>query len=151
MAIREATGVPGHAHEDVATCPFCGQPLIDREAVRRVQESERELEQKLEAEAQAKAEPLAKKLAAAAEAEAAKKVKALERDVAVRETQISKLKRQHEQELKQAKEKLEQHVRELEALNKVMFGREDRILELKEQVGLLRAQLSSAGISEPPE
>ena len=52
------------------------------------------------------------------------------------------------QELRQAKEKLEQHVAELETLNRVMFGREERILELKEQINLLKARLISAGLLE---
>jgi hypothetical protein len=92
-----------HEHEDAATCPFCGQALLDREALNRVRRSEREAAQKLEAEAKTKGEQIAKVLVTKAEAENAKKIKALERDVAARNTEVSKLKRQHEQEVRKAR------------------------------------------------
>ena len=44
-------------------------------------------------------------------------------------------------ELQLAKAKLEEQVKELGTLNHVMFGREERVLELKEQIRSLKAQL----------
>lgn len=55
------------------------------------------------------------------------------------------------QQLEAARLKLEEHVKELETLNKIMFGREERILELKEQIRSLQARLVAAGLAMPTE
>lgn len=47
-----------------------------------------------------------------------------------------------EDRLRKLNEEFEQRVKELEALNRVMLGREDRILELKQEVAELKEQLS---------
>jgi len=48
------------------------------------------------------------------------------------------------QELEQARRTLEQHVRELETLNRIMMGREERILELKERLKTLQGGAAEA-------
>jgi hypothetical protein len=63
MAIRvEVPRVSPRRALDVETCPYCGQPLLDHDAVRRVEESKREAETRLEAVANARAAELAKAL-----------------------------------------------------------------------------------------
>ena len=52
------------------------------------------------------------------------------------------------QELQKAKEKLEAQVKELELFNRITMGREERILELKEEIRALRARLSAQAPSE---
>lgn len=79
---------------DSATCPFCGQPLLDHDAVLRVEASEREYEERLEESAQRKAAALAKRLAAKELAVGEKKLKELSK-------QLEALKREHADELKQ--------------------------------------------------
>ena len=50
-----------------------------------------------------------------------------------------------EQALKVSKLELEEKVHELETLNKIMLDREERILELKERVKVLEAQVATRG------
>ncbi|MBN2476040.1 MAG: PAS domain S-box protein [Pirellulales bacterium] len=49
--------------------------------------------------------------------------------------------KQAEEELRQSKAELESSVRELEDFNRVMIGRETRIIEMKQEVNLLSAEL----------
>ncbi|MGH8453009.1 MAG: PAS domain S-box protein, partial [Nevskiales bacterium] len=48
-----------------------------------------------------------------------------------------------------AKQVLEEKLQELETLNRVMLGREERILELKEELAALHARLSAAKPGPP--
>jgi hypothetical protein len=87
----------------IETCPYCGQPLLDHEAVRRVEESERDFEQRLDAAAQAKAAELAKEMVEKHRAESEKKIATLSRQLADGQEQLSTAKREHAQELKEVR------------------------------------------------
>ena len=50
------------------------------------------------------------------------------------------------EELMLAKQKLEMQVRELESLNQIMMGREERILDLKEELRDVKAKLAKLGV-----
>ena len=77
----------------------------------------------------------------------------LEAQVRIRTSEIETAKRSLEAEVGKrttelvvAKKRLEEQVQELESFNQIMLGREERILELKEQLRSLRAQM---GLSTP--
>lgn len=68
-----------------ATCPYCGQPLLDQTAVRRLHAAEREQERRLDTVAQMKAAELTKKAVAKATADAEQKAARLQAQLAQRD------------------------------------------------------------------
>ena len=66
----------------------------------------------------------------------------LKRDIAQRQ--------QAEEALRAVNQALEAKMKQLELLNRAMMGREDRILELKNEVRLLQAQLAARQPQAPP-
>ncbi len=79
----------------------------------------------------------------------------LEEDIKARTAELRAAKENLEQEVSRrtaelhlAKQKLETQVHELEALNQIMMGREERILDLKEELRALRAR-TGAPFPEP--
>ena len=79
-----------------ATCPYCGQPLVDQAAVRRLRQAEREQEERLNSAAQIKAAELAKEAVAEATAKAEKRATDLQ-------AQLAKSNREHAADLRKAK------------------------------------------------
>ena len=120
--------------------------IAEREAklqgmTRRLEESNRELEQRVHDRTK--------------ELEQAKE--SLEEQVAARTRELNDTKvglettvSERTCELQRMKEALEAQVKELEFLNSVMMGREERILDLKEELQLLRTHLGMIQPTSPP-
>jgi hypothetical protein len=99
-----ATTIPGKAPKaTIETCPYCGQPLLDHDAVRRVEKSERDFERRLDTVAQVKAAELAKGMVEKQRAETEKKIATLSRQLAAGEEQLSTVKREHASELREVR------------------------------------------------
>jgi hypothetical protein len=99
-----AATAPGKASTaTVETCPYCGQPLLDHDAIRRVEESEHEFERRLDTVANLKAAELAKGMAEKLRVEGEKKLATLSRQLAAGREELSAVKRDHAKELREVR------------------------------------------------
>jgi hypothetical protein len=99
-----ATTAPGKAPKaTIETCPYCGQPLLDHEAVRRVEESERDFERRLDTVAHLKAAELSKEMVEKQRAETEKKIASLSRQLTAGQEQLAATKREHAEELREVR------------------------------------------------
>jgi hypothetical protein len=99
-----ATTAPGKTSKaTIETCPYCGQPLLDHEAVRRVEESERDFEQRLDTAAHLRAAELAKGIIDKQRAETEKKIASLSRQLTAGQEQLAAMKRVHAEELREVR------------------------------------------------
>ena len=113
-------------------CPWCGQELLDHEAVHHVEESEREYQHALETAAKAKAEQLAAELTRKKDAE----VGQLRQRMAAQQEKLAQERARHAEALREQKAKLRDDA-EREATKKVradLLKKERLITGLKEQI-----------------
>jgi hypothetical protein len=141
----------------VEVCPYCGQPLIDADAVRHVEESERRYERELQAAAEARAAELAEELASARVMKNAKKLEQLERRVAARDAQLSAEKEKHRGELREQRIKLlaeakTEATREAEAKVRADLRQKDTALKrFQEQIAVQQRQIEHLTADERGE
>jgi hypothetical protein len=106
-----ATTAPGTIPKaTIETCPYCGQPLLDHEAVRRVEESERDFERRLDTVAHLKAAELAKEMVEKQRAETEKKIASLSRQLTAGQEQLAATKREHAAELREVRKAVKAEV-----------------------------------------
>jgi hypothetical protein len=136
MATKTAARVSGSDAVTAEKCPYCGQPLLDREAVRRLHESERDAERKLEAAAKLKAAELTKAL----ESEQKEKLEKLE-------DQLATTKAKHADELRDlritllAEAKTEAERAAEARVRREMREKDRAIAKFKEQVEVQTRQI----------
>jgi hypothetical protein len=92
--------IGSHDGQELTTCPMCGQPLLDHDAIERVEHAQEELDRKVESAIQVKASQLAKQIATRERAEAEKKITALTNQVKTEKDAVTKLKQSHADEVR---------------------------------------------------
>ena len=98
--------VHAHTNGKLTDCPMCGQPLLDHDAVERVEHAQDELDRKVEAAIQLKAGQLAKQLAKRELETAQKQVERLGDQLAAQKTALASQKKEHEAELRKLRTSL---------------------------------------------
>lgn len=104
-----------HGPEQPMECPTCGQPLLDHEALERVEHARREMEKQLDEAVRKRAEPLAKQIAAKERQAAEQRIESLTQLLASRAGEIDKLKSSHSQALAQEKKARRDELKRLRA------------------------------------
>ncbi len=94
-------------------CPMCGQPLLDHDAVERVEQTQREIERKVDSAIQVKAAQLAKQMARREREAAEKKIEKLTEQVESQKDGVTKLKREQSEALAKQKKAHQAEIREL--------------------------------------
>ena len=96
-------------------CPMCGQPLLDHDAIERVEHARRDLEHEIESTIETRATELAKQVAKRERDAAAKKITELTAQVAAHKDNVAELKRAHTDELAKQKQTHTAELRKLRA------------------------------------
>lgn len=104
-----------HEGHEPTECPMCGQPLLDHDAIERVQQAERELERELDEAVSAKAAKLAKQMATAEREQAEKQIETLTQQLATKQGEATKLKAAHKQALAEQKQAHDAELRKLKS------------------------------------
>lgn len=94
-------------------CPVCGQPLLDHDAVERVERAQRELERNVDSAIQVKAAQLAKQIAKRDREAAGKQIAKLAEQLATEKAAVTKLKSAHGDEMAKQKKAYEAEARKL--------------------------------------
>ena len=123
---------PPQRKAQLEVCPWCGQELLDHEAVHHVEEREREYQRELEIAAQAKAEQLAAELTQEKDAQ----LERLQQQMTDQQEKLVEERTRHAEALRDQKAKLRDDA-EREAAKKVradLLKKERLITGLKEQI-----------------
>jgi hypothetical protein len=140
-----------------AVCPYCGQPLLDHDAVRHVEESERRYERELQAAAKAQAVKLAEERTSELAAKHAKTRERLERELATRKEELSAEKDKHREELREQRIALlaqakTEATRQAEAKVRAELRQKDTALKrFQEQIELQQRQIEHLTADERGE
>jgi hypothetical protein len=144
--VRVSRGSPSRK-VGVEMCPYCGQPLLNHEAVRQVEKSEREAERKLETAAKARAVELAKAATARLEAQQKRKVEQQKKKVEQLQQSLAATQAQHRDELRELRIKVRAEAdteaeRAAQARVRKELREKDRALnKFKEQVDVQARQI----------
>jgi DNA repair exonuclease SbcCD ATPase subunit len=123
---------PPQRKRQLDVCPWCGQELLDHDAVHHVEESERKYERELEIAANAKAEQLATELTEKKDAQ----LERLQQQLTEEQDKLTEERARHAEALRDQKAKLRDDA-EREAAKKVradLLKKERLITGLKEQI-----------------
>lgn len=115
MAAKTSVPPLGGAHRDgkLSECPMCGQPLLDHDAVKRVERVQHEMEQKVDSAIQVRAAQLAKQIATREREAADKKIAKLTEQVESQKSAVTDLKAEHRETLANQKKAHNAEVRKL--------------------------------------
>ena len=157
MATELAARPRSHRSPAVEVCPYCGQALLDHDAVQHCEESEREREHELQAAVEARAAKLADGLASKLVAKHAKQCERLERQLAVREQQLGEAREKHQTEVRDLRIKVRaeaktEAAREAEAKVKTELRKKDQALRrFQEQIEVQQRQIEHLTADERGE
>jgi hypothetical protein len=163
-----ASLLASHNGGKLTECPMCGQPLLDHDAIERVEHMRGDLEQEMASAVEAKAIQLAKQMAKREQEASEKKIADLAAQVATEKGAAAKLKRSYTEELAKQKSTHEAEVRKLrttiraevtveatkEAATKVqreLRQRDTLINRLKDQTELQQRQIEHLTADERGE
>jgi hypothetical protein len=137
----------------VEVCPYCGQELLDHEAVRRVHESERKHERELEAAVKARATKLAEELRQRDDERHRKELERLQEQLATQQQTLAEERAHHKEALRDQKAKLRVDA-EREATKRVEkdLSAKDRMIgKMKRQIDEQSRQLEHMTADERGE
>lgn len=112
-AIDSPTSPRTRESRKLAECPMCGQPLLDHDALERVEHAQREIERKVESAINVKAPQLAKRIAKREREAAEKKIEKLTEQVESQQDVVTKLKDAQREALAKQKRAHEGEIRKL--------------------------------------
>ena len=139
------------------TCPYCGQPLLDQDAVRHLHESEQEFEEKLETAARTRASALAKNLIEKREAKHARVLERAQAQLETLDEQLAKDKERHAANLRDLRVKVRaeaknEAVGEAEAKVRAQMRQKDQALKrFQEQIEVQQRQIEHMTAGERGE
>jgi hypothetical protein len=151
-ATDSPTSLLGTSDGTLTECPVCGQPLLNLDAVERVEQSQREIDRRVESAIQVKAGQLAKQMAKRERAAAEKKIEKLTGQVEGQKDAAAKLKATHAEALVKEKSTHADDIRKLRTTIRAEVVTEaERVARAKVQRDLSQRDKLISGLKEQNE